>query len=139
MGGSDEIGEDAEGERLMDSKRERVIGLLTEMCTLSERILELPLEEEWADAELERLQAAQLRLRERLQADDIDPQLFKHPSVRERLRQCLQAEEQVYGKLAAYHRELGERIRRIRQGNRVRDHYQQVYTQAEGYFIDKLN
>jgi len=101
----------------------------------TEAILELDLESEGGIERLVQLQAMQEQLRKELEVP-LTSSLKEDPSIRELIDSCLTLSNEVNRKLIIFRNFVSEQMNKLQEGEKSRSTYHQVFTQAEGYFID---
>lgn len=117
------------------AKEKDSLSVLTEMLHISKKIVELS-----SDSEDFTEQLAILQLRQQLLRDEYDSLLPENRDTsREKITiaQCLEVEREIKQKLIDYRVFVRDQLEQIQQGNVVMNSYNKIYTQVEGYFIDK--
>lgn len=118
--------------------RMALMELWAEMRKVTEQILSLSVEDEEFEEKLEQLQQRQNELRDAidLAAKQTKTNDFAH---RRLVEECMQLEREIQTKFTAYYTEISAEIRQLQNATKARTYYQKVYSQYDGYFIDKHN
>lgn len=86
--------------------------------------------------ELEELQQRQADLRERI-GDRLGQYLPVSSELKHLTQQCLAIEQDINQALIARKQQVREELSKLQDGELARNKYGNVYSQFEGYFIDK--
>lgn len=113
--------------------------LWLEMRQTTEQILGLSVEDEEFEQKLEQLQTQQIKLRDAINLTVTEQGAANNPLNRKLIEECMQLEREVQMKFTAYQLELSSEIRLLQNASKARNNYQKVYSQYDGYFIDKHN
>lgn len=101
----------------------------------SEKLLSIDLEDEGNLVTLEVLQTEQLRQREILERL-WTPITLQDSAVKELCQHAYELEIRLNERLRNVRQEMSTQLFKIQEGFRMKNTYQQTYSQAEGYFFD---
>lgn len=118
------------------SRNDALITLLEELKGLSTSLLALSFDDE---NELERLQLIQTRqseIRELMEQGGYSKVELAEPRVQVLFKECYELEMKCNNLLSNVREDTSREISKFKTSARLRNGYQNVYSQAEGYFID---
>lgn len=116
---------------------ENVVELLAETKEISQKILQLPLNEDTSVEELNQLQHQQENVRLELQRLlQLNPSLLDE-RIKTLASDCLQVESQVHHKLLNFQNKIQKEFQQFKQKSNIMKNNYGTYVQASGYFIDQ--